>query len=517
MPQVVGLDIGSRTVKAALFERGFRGLELSSFHRAEFDPADAEGLSRALAEIAGRLSGGAPTVVARIPGDRVLLRFLDLPITDARKLDAVIPFEVESQVPYELDDLIIDHAIVRRSPEGAKVLVAAARRDDVRESLEQLGSQGLEPRYVAPGPSALSGLALALPALAKGTVALVDAGFARTDVCILQDGRPVFVRTISGGLADVAGAHPSGGGDLSALEAVDLASPGVPEDAGVRAAAEFVAREVRRTLLAANLESQITPEKLVVFGGLSRLRGFVALLERLTQVLAEPLSAGGAEWAKTMLSGSAEAEAGAAIALAFRVAGDAAMPNFRRDEFAFKRDAKELSSLLTRVVAAGAIVLFLAFVHFVVKDRLLASEKKALDKEIASEVLSAFPDAPKDRLKDGDAAVSIMQGNVADAEQRLAQLGSGTGSALDILKDISEAAPDGMYIDVKELEFADGKVRMRVVLDSYQDSDRLTEALRKVKMFQNVETNDDGNDVGTGKRRVTVKFDVNPQGSGEEA
>ena len=107
MPQIVGLDIGSRSVKTALFERGFRGLELSSFSRTEFDPADPTALPRVLAEIAGRLSGSA-TIVSRLPGDRVLLRFIDMPMTDAKKLESVIPFEVESLVPYELEELVTE-------------------------------------------------------------------------------------------------------------------------------------------------------------------------------------------------------------------------------------------------------------------------------------------------------------------------------------------------------------------------------------------------------------------------
>ncbi|HVO30362.1 MAG TPA: type II secretion system protein GspL [bacterium] len=517
MPQVVGLDIGSRSVKAALFERGFRGLELSSFHKADFDPADPEGVGKALADIASQLTG-APTVVARLPGDRVLLRFLDMPMSDARKLDQVIPFEVESQVPYELEELVLDHTTVRRSPEGgAKVLVAAARREDVKAAIEQLTAGGMEPRWVVAGPAALASLAVAVPALAKGVVALVDGGYTRTDVCILRDGKPAFVRTISGGVADIADAHLAGGGPLESLESIDVTA-GAPEAAAMRAASEFVARELRRTMLSAEIEAQLVPEKIVFFGGLSRLRGLSALVERTVQIPVEPLVLAGAEWAKVPLTGGAEAEAGTAVALAFRAVSDSVVPNFRRDEFAWKRDAKELSGVIARLAAAAMVLLFLAFANYVVKERLLASEKKAMDKEIAAEVLAAFPDAPKDRLKDGDAAVSIMRGNVDDAETRLAQLGGGSNaSVLDILKAVSEAAPAGMYIDVKDFDYSENKVRLKVVLDSYQDSDKLQAALKKVKMFQNIDANDDGNDVGTGKRRITVKFDVNPAAANEEA
>src|SRR5688572_26106444 len=139
MPQVIGLDIGSRSVRAAQFERGFRGLELSGFHEVRFDAGDPESLGKALTELSSRLQGGNATIIARMPGDRLLMRLLDFPMSDARKLEQVIPFEVEQQIPYELDELVLDHSILSKNDDGgAKVFVAAARKQDVRETLDLL-------------------------------------------------------------------------------------------------------------------------------------------------------------------------------------------------------------------------------------------------------------------------------------------------------------------------------------------------------------------------------------------
>lgn len=516
MPQVVGLDIGSRSVKAALFERGFRGLEFSSFLHVDFDPADPESLGRALSHVAEQVSGSA-TVVTRLPGDRVILRFLEMPIGDPRKLDQVIPFEVESLVPYELDELVIDHLTVKRNAEGgAKVLVAAARREEIRALIEQLAAKGLDPRFVGAGSTALSTLGVAIPSLGKGVVALVDAGFSRTDLCVLADGKVAFVRTISGGIADLADAHVSGGGAVDEVGAIDVGSALQPQSAATLAAAEFVAREIRRTLLGAETESGVVPERIVLFGGLARMRGFAALVERTTKILVEPLSFQGSEWTKTPIA--EEAEAGAAVALAFRSVADSASGglSFRRDEFAFKRDVKELSGILTRALVAGLALLLLAVVNYGVKERLLAREKSQLDKNIAAEVLAAFPETPKDRLREGDAAVSIMRGNVDEASARLSQLGGGSTSSIEVLRAISEATPQGMYIDVKEFELSENKVRMKCVVDSYEASDKMVEALKKVKLFANVDTRDTGTEPGSNKRRVTLVFDVAAPAAGGE-
>ncbi len=508
MPQVIGLDIGTRAVRAAQFERGFRGLELSGFQEVAFDPSDPEGLGKALGELAGRLQPGNATIVARVPGDRLLMRLLDFPMSDAKKLEQVVPFEVEQQIPYELEEVVLDHSILSRNPEGgAKVLIAAARKQEIRETLEMLTKSMLEPRFVAAGPSALASLATAIPSLAQGTVAIVDTGWTRTDVCVLRDGHIVYARTISSGVADVVDAAAEAGADTTS----------VPERAnlpGMEVAADYVAREVRHTLMAAEVEAGLTIDKIALFGALTRMTGFGGLLERTTGILVDVPVLAEAEWAKVQIPGPAAAEAAAPIALAFRTISDASIAgvNFRRDEFAFRRDAKELSVIALRFAWIVGALLVLALVNYGVRERLLAREKKALDWRIANEVVEAFPEISRDRLSSPDTAVSIMRGNMGEARQRLAQLGGGGMSALEVLRVFSETVPAGTYIDVKKFTLNEGKGNVQCVLDDYEAAEKLKSALSQVQGFTNVDFRESGNEPG-GKRKVSFVFDVD-QGAG---
>jgi len=515
MPQVIGLDVGSRSVKVAVFERGFRGLELSSFSKRDFDPGDPEGLSRALDSVSGEINAQGATVCARIPGDRVLLRFLDFPMADARKLEQVVPFEVESQVPFELDDLIVDHSIVRKNDAGgSRVLVGAARRDDVRNFLPMLSAKGLEPRYLGAGPSALASLATAVPALAHGTVVLVDAGFTRTDICVLDEGKVVYARTVSGGGADLADAHVAGGGVADEVAGFDVGGTELKTAAG-RAAAEFVTREVKRTLFAAEIEAKVEPSRIVLFGGLSRQRGFAALMERQCQLPVEALALASSDWAAGKMGEGQEAEAGAAVALAFRVLADGAQAgvNFRRDEFAFRRDSIAITGVVSRVLVAVLALIVLGCINYVVKERLLAGERAFLDGQILGEVMATFPDIPRASLTSTDKAISIMRGEINSAQQRLDQLGGGSASALEVLRELSAAVPDGVYIDVKRLELEEGKVKMTCLVESYEAGERLVEGFKKVSIFKNVTSRDDGSEAG--KKRIQFTLDVAPVEGGD--
>ncbi len=512
MPQVIGLDVGARSIKAALFERGFRGLEFRGMRRVEFDPADPEGLAVAMQRLASGIEGlGSASIAARVPGDRLLLRFVDLPLTDGRKLEQVIPFELEQLVPCELEEIVLDHAVVRKTDGGSRVFIAAARRGELKTLLDGLTAKGLDPRYLGPGAAALATLATAVPELAKGRVALVDAGFARTDVCLLDEGRLAYARTVSGGWADFADAYVASGGSATELAELEIGSVAGPRGLASNKAAEFVAREVARTLCAAEIEARVQADRIVLFGGMASTRGFRELLQRTADLPVEPLNLSENDWSRGLLGGAEALESGAAVALAFRAVSDLPGPmvNFRRDEFVFRRDGRELSGVVARFVGWATILFVFAALHYAVKERLLASEKAGLEAQIAAEVSAAFPDAPKDRLRTPETALSIMRGKMDESRERLTLLGGGGSTALEVLRLVSAAVPEGLNLDVKEFSFADGKVKIVCVVDNYDAGDKLTEAIRRDTSLENVTSRDSGSEAG-GRRKLTIAFDLKP-------
>ena len=79
-----------------------------------------------LAQVSGEV-----TPYLAVPGDQLSLRVLELPFSDSRKIDQVVGYELEGQIVHAIEDVVFDHLVVGQRPEGATVMAAAARREDL--------------------------------------------------------------------------------------------------------------------------------------------------------------------------------------------------------------------------------------------------------------------------------------------------------------------------------------------------------------------------------------------------
>ena len=64
-------------------------------------------------------------------------RSLRLPFTDDAKIEEVLKFEIESELPqWSIDDVIVDFLVQQRDEKGSELLVTAVRKDDLRGVLD---------------------------------------------------------------------------------------------------------------------------------------------------------------------------------------------------------------------------------------------------------------------------------------------------------------------------------------------------------------------------------------------
>lgn len=226
MARYVGIDIGATQIKVAVIHGrpGKWAIEdLRAIDRVPADVAYAEGPSGAGGV---RVLGEAPTQsleemiseLAREPaanndplsvgfdGTRTYVRSLELPAAVRRRLSEVIPFELEAQLPFDIDEAVFDYRprpfVGVNLPQP--VLVAAARIDEVRDRINLvLRALGREPDHVAPSAFALADLAASLPAFRApppGSHAILDLGYDESELLILHGSEPVFARTLSRGV-----------------------------------------------------------------------------------------------------------------------------------------------------------------------------------------------------------------------------------------------------------------------------------------------------------------------------
>ena len=175
---MLGLDLGARAVKAVLLESSYRGFTVLGHATVPLaPPADGEplrarqaaALSRLLAEQGWHPDG----CVATVPGATLASHVITLPFTDPRRIAQTLAFEVEAQIPWELDEAAWDWEPLGVRGTSTDLWVGVGPKPELAELLAVLAGAGIDPRVVAPPAAVLSAL------FAPGVLAKESAGSRR--------------------------------------------------------------------------------------------------------------------------------------------------------------------------------------------------------------------------------------------------------------------------------------------------------------------------------------------------
>lgn len=488
MPQyVIGVDLGASSVKAVVAERGFRSIEIQSFHEISVQDADRYPLQ----ELIDQVRKPGASYAFRLAGDRVALRVLSLPFSDTKSIEQVIPGEVEAVLPFSLSEIVYDTHIGSRTAEGSRVVVAAARQTNVATFLKELSDAGADPRILDAEPLGLGALTQVDPQLKEGNVLIVDAGHRKTGVVALEAGSVTFGRTLARGassllrtLVDQGSLEPERARRV--LESGVVEASEDPADALLYRAASGLAQEVARTITALEGAGSPRPDRILLVGGLSLVPGFPQLMERTCRLPVHELDLETTEAGMGDMSRAQVARAAAAIALAVRAGGDskAVAINLRRESFAYHRDTRAVSGFIARAGMAVGILLLLAGVDFGVKSQMLRSERRSVQTRIASKVADVVPEAdPKRLADDSDYAVSVLANEVKKLDAQVSTLSGTSVSGLDVLKEVSTRIPPEVTVDVTKFDFSNNTLRLDGMTDSFSSIDSIVNALKAEPAF----------------------------------
>ncbi len=208
---VIGLDIGSRVVKAIQLKRTGRGLELERFGTSDVIPGgDRAGASQQnmrdlkIAAVrrtleAARIS--AKYAVTAVSGESIIVRYIQLPDMPEAELKQALRWEAEEYIPFHIDEVNLDSVVLGQAGGGATgkvdVLLVSAKKDLVNEHVEIVRSAGLQPVIVDVESFAFLNCFEAnySPSLSD-CVALVNIGAEITNINIYVGGTSRFSRDI---------------------------------------------------------------------------------------------------------------------------------------------------------------------------------------------------------------------------------------------------------------------------------------------------------------------------------
>jgi type IV pilus assembly protein PilM len=210
---VVGLDIGSSTVKAVELSLKNKGRDFDLTHLGVAKvPSESivQGAflnSSAIVDTVREAIENAKirtkNVAVAVSGHSVIVKKVNLPLMSRDELDEQIRWEAEQYIPFDVNEVNLDFQILNdgESEESGGqmgVLLVAAKKDLIDDYVQVITEAGLIPAVVDVASFAVENAFTSnYESAPEDVVALVNIGAEVVNINILADGIPAFTRDIT--------------------------------------------------------------------------------------------------------------------------------------------------------------------------------------------------------------------------------------------------------------------------------------------------------------------------------
>jgi type IV pilus assembly protein PilM len=226
VPRLISLNLGSQTIGLAEFRmQPHGGLVLLDYRLREIstDPTSEEmrrmQIAVAVREMMSELHIKHGVVNYALPAQSVFARFVKLPALEQEKLEKVIAFEAQQNVPFPIDDVVWDYQLVGGGmDEQTQVILVAIKVDLLDDITGGVEEAGLHTSTIDMAPMALyNAFRYSYPSVNDCSL-LVDIG-ARTTNVLFVEPRRIFSRSLPiGGSAVTAAIAREFGESFEAAE-----------------------------------------------------------------------------------------------------------------------------------------------------------------------------------------------------------------------------------------------------------------------------------------------------------
>ncbi|MBM9606294.1 PilN domain-containing protein [Desulfopila inferna] len=469
--KLVSIDIREDVVCGVLLSAGGNAATVVGCGMAV--RSEENSLGESIAEVLNHLGYSNEPCRVSLGAENFFYRNLSFPFHDKRKIDRILPIELEDTAVVNMGNVLVDSLVTGKKGTHSAVVAAMIDRNLLQRYLAELAELQLDPEIVA-----ISNVQTALQ-LSKNQprsrFVLLDAGCRRTTLYVMADGRMRLIRTMVFENGDGANFR------------IDRNSQQVfakkPEKIGQTFG--MLCKEIRHTLYTLDDIDSDTP--LFLTGALadvpesSRRIGENLGCEVLPCDLIRPpvgLSRECGVWRGELMT--------AALALGIRSGRKQAGFNFRKDVFSRKASYRKYRKLVPRL-GLPLLVIVLVAIGYLWNDYNLR-EKRLLDlKERGEEIFAAsMPEVT--RIVD-----PVRQLQVEITEMKKGMLGDAKLESdlkvLDLMAEISVRIPQSTNVHVVRMVADGNSVLLRGLTDNFNSVDSLKRVLERSSYFSSVTIN----------------------------
>jgi type IV pilus assembly protein PilM len=218
--RLISLNVGSQTIGLAEFRTSHGALVLLNYQLRQIsaDPASEPlrqtQLTIALSEMMRELHIKHGAVNYALPAQAVFARFVKLPPLGQEKLDKIIAFEAQQNVPFPLEEVVWDYQLVGGGLAEQIQVILVAIKVDLLDEINRGGEEaGLHTSIIDVAPMALCNAFRYNYRDLGGCSLLIDIGARTTNVLFIEADR-IFSRSL-----------PMGGGAITAAISREFGEP----------------------------------------------------------------------------------------------------------------------------------------------------------------------------------------------------------------------------------------------------------------------------------------------------
>lgn len=301
--KILGLDIGSSSIKVAELDVSRSGAVLQSFSLIQ-TPAQAVGageitdigaVQMAIQSLVNEIKTKRKLVCTGLWGTAVIVKKITIPRMDKKVVKAQLRFEAEQYIPFDINNVSLAHHILptSQSVDTMDILLVAAQNELVSQYSQVISNAGLKISVID-----VSGFALAnafemnYGKFRNEIIGVMNFGANVTNFVVIQGGEVIFCRDIPIGGANFTNEISKGMGvtlqEAEVLKISSLNKKEIPEEISniVNATNEMITDEIRNSLefLSAS-NNGVVPQKCYFTGGSAYTLG---LIEHMSQSVEIP-------------------------------------------------------------------------------------------------------------------------------------------------------------------------------------------------------------------------------------
>ena len=301
--KLLGLDIGTSTIKMAEIEVSRRGATLNGFALCP-TPAKAvvsgeivepTAIANAVKGLFSQLKTKRKNIASGLWGTSVIVKRIGIPQMEEKLVAGQIRWEAEQYIPFDVNEVNIDFKVLKgyqSNPETMDILLVAAKHDAAFVHQDIIRAAGLTCSILDIGGFALANCFLKNWESAKGqTVAIFNIGASITNFVVIENGEVVFCRDVPvGGMTYTNEVQKAMGISFEEAESMKISActgHAAPDEVMqvIQTTHDLIGEEVQSSLdFFLNTTPGIPIQQCFVTGGGSRTPNLVAALSKTTKI-----------------------------------------------------------------------------------------------------------------------------------------------------------------------------------------------------------------------------------------